>query len=77
MHSKGPPAKAGPNSALKNEGTQHHGKSLGAFAVVLGAQLLLLGFFYTMASEYPAEARHRTLKPVFNAEPAEETTPVF
>ena len=66
---KAPPAKAGPNSALKNEGAKPLRKSLGAFAVVLGAQLLLLGFFYTMASEYPAEARLRTLKPVFNAEP--------
>ncbi len=66
---KAPPAAPEHSSALKNEGTKPLRKSLGAFALVLGAQFLLLGFFYTMAGEYPAEARLRTLKPVFNAEP--------
>ena len=66
---KAPPTPSGPSSALKNEIAKSLRKRLGALTLVLGAQFLLLGFFYTMAGEYPAEARLRTLKPIFNAEP--------
>lgn len=55
-------------SALKDEGAKPLRIRLGGLALVLGAQLLLLGLFYTMAGAFPAEARLKTLKPSFNAE---------
>lgn len=65
---KAPPATPEHPSALKNEGAKPLRTRLGAFTLVLGVQFLLLGFFYTMAGEFPAEARLKTLKPSFNAE---------
>lgn len=64
-----PPTEAGPNSTLKNENAKPLRTSLGALALVLGAQLLLLGFFYIMAGAYPAEAKLKALKPALVAEP--------
>ena len=65
---KAPPVEAGPNNTLRNEGAKPLRTRLGALALVLGAQLLLLGLFYTMAGAFPAEARLKTLKPSFSAE---------
>ena len=65
---KAPPATPEHSSALRNEGAKPLRIRLGAFAVVLGTQLLLLGFFYAMAGAFPAEARLKTLKPSFSAE---------
>ena len=58
-----------PSSTRENENAKPLRTSLGAFALVLGAQFLLLGFFYTMAGAYPAAAKLRTLKQAFIAEP--------
>ena len=65
---KAPPATPEHSSALRNEGAKPLRTRLGALALVLGAQLLLLGLFYTMAGAFPAEARLKTLKPSFSAE---------
>ena len=55
--------------APKRDSAQPLRASLGALALVLSAQLLLLGFFYIMAGAYPAEAKLKALKPALVAEP--------
>ena len=58
-----------PSAARENKGVKPLRTSLGAFALVLAAQLVLLGFFYIMAGAYPAEAKLKALKPALVAEP--------